>query len=101
MTAQTARGFHKSDATTVRGRTRKDLVSGDVLAVVETGDGSLARDRAFGKDCSGSWVHALLFALNKMAKRSSKSGKSKKRHSGGYNRELRRQESRINRSRSK
>lgn len=48
-----------------------------------------------------AFMVALLFALNKLAKRASKSGKSKKRHSGGYNRELRRQESRINRRRSK
>ena len=44
---------------------------------------------------------ALLILVNKLAKRSSKSGKSKKRYSGGYNRELRRQESRMNRRRSK
>lgn len=46
-------------------------------------------------------MFALLIVLNKLAKRSSKSGKSKKRYSGGYNRQLRRQESRMNRKRSK
>lgn len=56
----------------------------------------------FGKIALGVGIMvALLLLVNKLAKRSSKSGKSKKRYSGGYNRELRRQESRMNRRRSK